>query len=112
MRRLFVFDHIRCVAGLDDRSQLSRLKVTEESREAVFSHARPGIKGVYDSHYYFDEKREALELWVARLRSIVKPPPSNILPLRKTISCFEIKWRRRPGLEISCPQAAKPGVSA
>jgi integrase len=65
------------------RSQLSRLKVTEEAREAVLGHARPGIKGVYDLHDYFDEKREALEAWESRLHQIVNPPPSNILPLRK-----------------------------
>jgi hypothetical protein len=57
--------------------------VTEEAREAVLAHARPGIKGVYDLYDYFDEKREALELWAARLRSIVAPPPpTNVVPLR------------------------------
>jgi hypothetical protein len=65
------------------RSNLSRLKVAEEVREAVLAHARPGIKGVYDLHDYLDEKREALELWAARLRSIVDPPPSNVVPLRE-----------------------------
>jgi hypothetical protein len=59
------------------RSQLSRLRVTEEAREAVLGHARPGIKGVYDHHDYLDEKREALELWANRLRSIVEPPGPN-----------------------------------
>jgi hypothetical protein len=53
------------------RSNLSRLKITEEAREAVLAHARPGIKGVYDVYDYLDEKREALELWAKRLRSIV-----------------------------------------
>jgi hypothetical protein len=57
------------------RSNLSRLRVTEEAREAVLAHARPGIKGGYDLYDYFDEKREALELWATRLRSIVEPPP-------------------------------------
>ncbi|HEY5129285.1 MAG TPA: integrase arm-type DNA-binding domain-containing protein [Bradyrhizobium sp.] len=52
------------------RSHLSRLKVTEEAREAVLAHARPGIKGTYDLHDYLDEKREALELWAARLREL------------------------------------------
>jgi integrase len=56
------------------RSQLSRLRITEEAREAVLAHARPGIKGVYDLHDYADEKREALTQWAARLRSIVAPP--------------------------------------
>lgn len=61
------------------RSHLSRLKVTEEAREAVLAHARPGIKGTYDLHDYLDEKREALELWAARLRSIVEPQSDNVI---------------------------------
>jgi integrase len=56
------------------RSGLSRLKVAEAVSEAVLAHVRPGIKGVYDRHTYLDEKREALMLWAARLRSIVEPP--------------------------------------
>jgi integrase len=54
------------------RSNLSRLKISEEAREAVMAHARPGIKGVYDHHDYLDEKFEALDLWAAHLRSIVE----------------------------------------
>jgi integrase len=66
------------------RSQLSRLKVTEEAREAVLAHARPGIKGTYDLHDYLDEKREALELWARRLAEIAAPKPSNVIMLRAT----------------------------
>jgi hypothetical protein len=65
------------------RSGLSRLKVTEEAREAVLAHVRPGIKGTYDLHDYFDEKREALETWAARLRSIVEPQPANVVQLSR-----------------------------
>jgi integrase len=65
------------------RSQLSRLKVAEEVREAVLAHARPGIKGAYDLHDYADEKREALTLWAARLREIVEPVPSNVVKLER-----------------------------
>ncbi len=64
------------------RSHLSRLKVTEGAREVVLAHARPGIKGTYDLHDYLDEKREALELWAARLREIVEPKPDNVIRLR------------------------------
>jgi integrase len=64
------------------RSHLSRLKVEEVAREAVLAHARPGIKGVYDLHDYREEKREALQLWAARLRTIVEPPPSNVVKLQ------------------------------
>jgi integrase len=66
------------------RSQLSRLKVTEEAREAVLAHARLGVKGTYDLHDYLDEKREALELWAARLREITEPKPDNIIKLHAT----------------------------
>jgi len=65
------------------RTHLSALKIGEEVREAVLAHVRPGIKGVYDQYQYLDEKREALELWGARLRSIVEPPPANVVKLDK-----------------------------
>jgi hypothetical protein len=47
-------------------------------------HARPGITGTYDQHDYFDEKRDALMQWGARLRSIVElaPVASNVVALR------------------------------
>jgi integrase len=61
------------------RSQLSRLKVTEEAREAVLAHARPGIKGTYDLYDYLDEKREALELWSARLRELTQRSAKELL---------------------------------
>jgi integrase len=63
------------------RTHLSALRIGEEVREAVLAHVRPGIKGVYDKHKYLDEKREALTLWNARLRSIVEPPPANVVEL-------------------------------
>jgi len=61
------------------RTHLSALRIGEEVREAVLAHVRPGIKGVYDQHQYLEEKREALTLWNARLRSIVEPPPKNVV---------------------------------
>jgi integrase len=64
------------------RSNLSRLRIEEVVREAVLAHRRPGMAGVYDHHDYFDEKRAALDLWAARLRSIVNPPPANVVKLR------------------------------
>lgn len=66
------------------RSQLSRLKVTEEAREAILAHARPGIKGTYDLYDYLDEKRETLESWAKRLREIVTLRPGNVIKLRAT----------------------------
>jgi integrase len=65
------------------RTHLSALRIGEEVREAVLAHVRPGIKGVYDQHQYLEEKREALTLWNARLRSILSPPPANVVELVK-----------------------------
>ena len=63
------------------RSQFSRLKVTEEAREALLAHVRPGIKATYDHHDYFSEKLEALTLWGNRLREITEPAPPNVVAL-------------------------------
>jgi integrase len=59
------------------RSNLSRLRIPEEAREALLAHVRPGIKCIYDHHDYFGEKREALELWAGRLRNIIEAPATN-----------------------------------
>ena len=49
----------------------------------VIGHGRKGIQRVYDQHTYEPEMREALELWAARLRDIVTPPPENVVRLKK-----------------------------
>lgn len=64
------------------RSHLSQLRVEEVVREAILAHSRKGIEATYDQHTYQEQKREALQLWAARLRSIVAPPPPNVVPLR------------------------------
>jgi hypothetical protein len=47
----------------------------------VIGHAKKGLARVYDQHRYLDEVREALEAWGGLLRSIVEPPPPNVVPL-------------------------------
>jgi integrase len=64
------------------RTGLSALPVSDMVRELVIGHTRPGLHKVYDQYSYVDEKRHALELWSARLRSIVTPPPENVVELR------------------------------
>jgi integrase len=66
------------------RTRLSRLKIAEEIKEAVLGHARPDNQQTYDIHDFLNEKREALELWAAQLRSIVAPSntPDNVVTLR------------------------------
>jgi hypothetical protein len=63
------------------RTGLSALPIPDNVRELVIAHARPGMHKVYDQFAYLDEKRRALELWTARLRSIVDPPPDNVVAL-------------------------------
>jgi integrase len=65
------------------RTHLSALPVQDVVRELIIAHARPGLHKVYDLYAYLDEKRECLELWSARLRAIVEPPPPNVVPLVK-----------------------------
>jgi hypothetical protein len=52
----------------------------------VIGHGRKGIQRVYDQHTYLTEMREALEAWAVRLRSIVEPPPPNVVPMHKAAS--------------------------
>jgi integrase len=65
------------------RTNLSALRIPEEVREAVLAHVRPGIKGNYDFYEYLDEKRDALNLWAARLRGIVEPSTANVIDLSR-----------------------------
>lgn len=70
------------------RTGMSRLKnaagqrVGSDVAERVLGHVIGGVRGIYDRYEYLDEKREALDLWAARLGEIVSPPPDNIVPLR------------------------------
>jgi integrase len=65
------------------RTHLSALPVEDLVRELVIAHARPGLHKVYDQHSYEREKGRCLELWEARLLSIVEPPGGkNIVALR------------------------------
>jgi integrase len=63
------------------RTQMSRLKIDHDVKEAVLAHAKLGLVGTYDVHDFADEKREALELWARRVREIVEPAPANVVKL-------------------------------
>ena len=70
------------------RTGMSRLKnaagqkIGPDIAERVLGHVIGGVRGIYDRYEYLDEKREALDLWAARIDEIVSPPPDNIVPLR------------------------------
>jgi integrase len=61
------------------RTGLSALPVSSDVAELVIAHSRTGLRKVYDQYAFEAEKRRALELWAARLRDIVEPPPANIV---------------------------------
>jgi integrase len=63
------------------RTRLSELRIPEPIAEMVIGHAKKGLARVYNQHQYIDEMREALAAWAARLRSIVDPPPPNVIPI-------------------------------
>jgi integrase len=66
------------------RTHFSALPVQDLVRELVIAHAKPGLHKVYDQHSHQDEKRRCLDLWEARLLSIVEPPEGgNLVQLRE-----------------------------
>jgi integrase len=74
------------------RSNLSALKdangakVPLEVKEAILAHRKGGIVGTYDVYEFSDEKREALELWAARLHDMLYPAPAPVNRRKATVS--------------------------
>lgn len=64
------------------RTRLAGLGISDTVAEQIIGHGRKGLARVYDQHTYETEMRSALELWAARLRDIVTPPPDNVRKLR------------------------------
>jgi integrase len=63
------------------RTHLSALPIPDVVRERVIAHKPSTLHQHYDLWDYIDEKRHALELWAARLLSIVEPKGSNVIDL-------------------------------
>jgi integrase len=65
------------------RTNLASLGVTPFIAELILGHQQKGVHKVYDVHRYQAEKRDALERWASKLRTIIEPPPANVTRLRK-----------------------------
>jgi hypothetical protein len=65
------------------RTGLGRLQVPVFIAELCIGHQQSGVHGVYDLHRYEDDKRDALERWASKVRSIVEPPPKNVVELAR-----------------------------
>ena len=80
------------------RSGLSALRLSRYVCEAILAHRSSGIVGTYDVHEYQDEKREALEAWARRIKSVVEPKPDKRHPAAGTrmspIGFSVVEWLR------------------
>ena len=90
------------------RTGLSALPIPDRVRELVIAHAQPGLHKIYDQYAYLDEKRHALSLWTARLRSIVMPPPDNVVRMRE----HGVQKRHLTGGNAIRPSGEKPHLTA
>lgn len=64
------------------RTTLSRLRVAEAVSEAVIGHKQKGVMDIYNQWDYLPERREALTLWAKHVKSLIEPPPDNVITLR------------------------------
>jgi integrase len=64
------------------RSLLSRAGVSSDHAEQCLGHIIPGVRGTYDRHAYYDEKKCAYEALAAQIDRIVNPQ-DNVTALRR-----------------------------
>jgi integrase len=64
------------------RSLMSRAGVPSDHAERCLGHVMPGVRGTYDRHEYYDEKRRAFEALASLVERIVNPQP-NVVALRE-----------------------------
>ena len=67
------------------RSLMSRAGVDPDHAERVLNHAIRGIRGIYDRHAFYQEKKNALEALASLLDRIIHPPANNVIPMRTEI---------------------------
>jgi integrase len=77
----WVFHDLRRTA----RSLLSRAGIDADIAERCLAHKIGGVRGVYDRHAYYDEKKRAFEALAALVERIVNPPSDNVVPMHKEV---------------------------
>jgi integrase len=65
------------------RSLMSRAGVTADIAERCLGHTIGGIRGTYDRHAYFDEKKHAFEALASLVERIVNPPADNVISIAR-----------------------------
>ena len=63
------------------RSLLSRAGVNADVAERCLGHVIGGVRGIYDRHEYFEEKKRAFEALASQIERIVNPQ-ANVVPMR------------------------------
>jgi integrase len=63
------------------RSLMSRAGVSSDHAERCLGHVMLGVRGTYDRHEYYEEKRRAYEALAAQIERTVNPQ-ENVVPLR------------------------------
>jgi integrase len=64
------------------RSLMTRAGVPADHAERALGHVLGGVRGVYDRHSYFDEKRHAFEALAAYIARVLDPK-SNVVLMRR-----------------------------
>ena len=65
------------------RSLLSRAGISTDIAERCLGHVTRGVRGVYDRHAYYDEKKHAFEALAALVERVVNPTADNVASLDK-----------------------------
>jgi hypothetical protein len=60
---------------------MSRAGVPSDHAERCLGHVIGGVRGTYDRHEYYEEKRQAFEALAGLIARIVDPQP-KVLPIR------------------------------
>jgi integrase len=66
------------------RSLMSRAGVDADHAERCLGHVIGGVRGTYDRHAYYAEKKQAFEVLAAQIDRIVNPR-DNVIPMRTEI---------------------------
>ena len=70
-------DHRRTI-----KTNLTRLRVDKEVRDAILQHAKTGMDRVYDLYDHHEEKRLALQRWADEVDRIVTGEPVKVVKIR------------------------------
>ena len=65
------------------RSLLSRAGIAADIGERCLGHVIAGVRGTYDRHEYYDEKKHGYDALAALIERIANPPKGNVTALRK-----------------------------